>query len=116
LGRESPPLVTKLTNGYFFEAPRGFTVYDVSSESECRLILKLIWSFQRIAVIRIRGGSTQLLRSVFVPYCVATNTSLPEWIKQSWRFAGRLAKHTGQRLQPQLMDDSFLPLFNYPPR
>jgi hypothetical protein len=28
----TPPLVTKLTNEDFFEAPRGFTVYDVSSE------------------------------------------------------------------------------------
>jgi hypothetical protein len=32
----APLLVTKLTNGYFFEAPHRLTAYDVSSESECR--------------------------------------------------------------------------------
>jgi hypothetical protein len=72
------PLVTKLTNGYFFEALHRCTVYDVSSESECQLILKLLWSSPGIAVIPTGCGSSQLLRSVLAPCCVTTNTSLPK--------------------------------------
>src|SRR5471030_2872261 len=85
----SVPLVTKLTNRYFFEALHRCADYDVSSESVCRLIRILIWSSP--GIVHTSGCGT-LMRFVFAPCCAATNTSLPEWIRQSLRFEGRLAK------------------------